>query len=142
MGSQGAALLLLQPVQQQQQQQRGVAGNIASRSSNHTYSSGSSGSSGRQQLVAHHIPAAAAASVVNLSGAGDTLTGGFAAALLQGASPQHALAVGVAAAKLAVEFHLNVPGPQQGMQFDAVEQQAQQLLAKLQVWQFPVGCPL
>jgi sugar/nucleoside kinase (ribokinase family) len=132
MGSQGAALLMLQPQQQHP---------------NHPklpqpITNGSSSRRGRQQLIAYHIPAAPAAAVVNLSGAGDTLTGGFAAALLRGASLQEALAVGVAAARLAVECRLNVPGPSQGMQYSSVWQQAQQLLSKLQVWEFPCGSAL
>jgi sugar/nucleoside kinase (ribokinase family) len=132
MGSQGAALLTLQQQQQHSQQlDRPPHSSINSRGSS------SSSSRGRQLLVAHHIPAAPAAAVVNLSGAGDTLTGGFAAALLRGASLQQALAVGVAAARLAVECNLNVPGPSQGMQYSEVWQQAQQLLGKMQVWEFP-----
>jgi sugar/nucleoside kinase (ribokinase family) len=51
---------------------------------------------------AQHVPAAPAA-VVNLSGAGDTLTGGFAAALVRGRDPVHALALGIAAAQVRVQ---------------------------------------
>lgn len=130
MGSQGAALLTMQPQQHHSQQLHRLQ------------SSSSSRSRGRRQLVAHHIPAAHAAAVVNLSGAGDTLTGGVAAALLRGASLQEALAVGVAAAKLAVECSLNVPGPTRGMRYSSVWQQAQQLLGKMQVWEFPAASAL
>jgi sugar/nucleoside kinase (ribokinase family) len=133
MGSQGAALLTLQPQQHHQHQQQ--LGRLS-------HSSSSSSTKGKGQLVAYHIAAAHAAAVVNLSGAGDTLTGGFAAALLRGASLQAALAVGVAAAKLAVECSLNVPAPSQGMQYNSVWQQAQQLLDKMQVLEFPVASAL
>jgi sugar/nucleoside kinase (ribokinase family) len=135
MGSQGAAFLALQPQQQQQQQQQ-------QNQLRPLQPMNSSSRRGRQQLVAYHIPAAPAAAVVNLSGAGDTLTGGFAAARLRGASLQEALAVGVAAARLAVECSLNVPGPSQGMQYHAVWQQAQQLLSTMQVWEFPCASAL
>lgn len=130
MGSQGAALLTMQPQQHHSQQLHRLQ------------SSSSSRSRGRRQLVAQHIPAAHAAAVVNLSGAGDTLTGGVAAALLRGANLQEALAVGVAAAKLAVECSLNVPGPTRGMRYSSVWQQAQQLLGKMQVWEFPAASAL
>lgn len=86
---------------------------------------------------AQHIPAAPAA-VVNLSGAGDTLTGGFAAALVRGCAPQYALAVGIAAAHVSVQCKLNVPGPEQGLVFEAVDRAGRQLLQQQQVWEFPV----
>lgn len=52
-------------------------------------------------MRAQHVSAAPAA-VVNLSGAGDTLTGGFAAALVRGRDPVHSLALGIAAAQVRV----------------------------------------
>lgn len=88
-------------------------------------------------LQAQHVPAQAAA-VANLSGAGDTLVGGFAAAHLRGCAPAAALAVGVAAAALSVGCELNVPGPQQGLAYARVHAAAQRLLAKQAVWEFAV----
>lgn len=98
---------------------------------------------GRLAVRAQHIPAAPAAAVVNLSGAGDTLIGGVAAALVAGRDPLHALAVGVAAAAVSVQCTLNVPaGPSEGFVFEAVEQAGLQLLSKQQVWEFAVQSTL
>lgn len=66
------------------------------------------GSSTRRTVVARHIPAAPAA-VRSVSGAGDCLAAGFAAALARGAPPEVALAEGTLAAKAAVESAANVP---------------------------------
>jgi hypothetical protein len=96
---------------------------------------------GRCSIRAQHIPAAHA-DVVNLSGAGDSLLGGFAAALVRGLDPLHALAVGVAAARVSVECTLNVPGPDQGFEFESVRQVARELLGKQQVWDIPVTASL
>ncbi len=63
------------------------------------------------------------AQVVSVSGAGDTLVAGMIAALLRGADEQLALAVGVAAGKLAVECAGNVP---QGMCYQELLAVAQQ----------------
>lgn len=96
----------------------------------------------RHLLVAQHIPAAPA-TVKNLSGAGDTLTGAFAAALVRGASSTvEALAVGVAAAKVSVECKDNVPGPADGLGYEKLWGQAQELLGKMQTWHFPVSAAL
>lgn len=91
--------------------------------------------------MAQHVPAASAA-VVNLSGAGDTLTGGLAAALVRGADPLHALAVGIAAARVSVQCKLNVPGPDQGLVFESVEEEAMKLLERLSMWEFPAQAML
>jgi hypothetical protein len=96
---------------------------------------------GRCSVRAQHIPAAPAA-VVNLSGAGDTLTGGLTAALVRGADPLHALAVGIAAARVSVQCKLNVPGPDQGLMFECVEQEAMKLLEEQSVWEYPVQATL
>lgn len=93
--------------------------------------------SGRCSIRAQHVPAAHA-EVVNLSGAGDSLLGGFAAALVRGLDPLQALAVGVAAARVSVECSLNVPSPVQGFEFESVRQLALELLEKQQVWDIPV----
>ncbi|KAF8063071.1 ARL6 [Scenedesmus sp. PABB004] len=112
MGHHGAALLWLEPLR---------------------------GAAGRQALAARHVPAAPARAVVSLSGAGDTLTGGFAAALARGAAPAEALALGVAAARLAVECPHNVPGPGQGLAFAPLAHEAAALLARADVWRVPLG---
>jgi bifunctional ADP-heptose synthase (sugar kinase/adenylyltransferase) len=106
---------------------------------------------GRQQLQGHHLQRqqlspvlqavhipAQPADAVNLSGAGDALVGGFAAALLRGCSPAHALAVGIAAAAVSVQCHRNVPGPGQGLTYARVAATAQQLLARQHTWEFEV----
>lgn len=121
-------------------------GAVAATSNSHQSSSSSSGVAaaavaGRLTVRAQHIPAAAA-TVVNLSGAGDTLVGGFAAALVRGADPLHALALGVAAARVSVQSKLNVPSPQEGLVYAQVEQLGQQLLSKQQTWEFPVQSAL
>ncbi len=108
---------------------------------NITSNTTTSSSSSRQLVAAHHVPAAPA-TVVNLSGAGDTLTGGFAAALIKGASAIDALAAGIAAAKASVECPINVPGPAEGLVYDKVWRQAQVLLEQVQVWHFPVSAAL
>jgi hypothetical protein len=167
MGSMGAALLTLsshsraahsQPKRTSQQQQQqplpqrssGLstqaralllpekAGGSGSDSQSHKKQTGRPG---RLTVTAHHIPAAPA-SVVNLSGAGDTLTGGLSAALVRGTDPLHALAVGVAAARASVQCKLNVPGPDQGLVFEPVQQAALQLLKQQAVWEFPVSAAL
>jgi hypothetical protein len=40
--------------------------------------------------------------------------------------------------QVSVQSKLNVPGPEQGLVYDAVEIVAIQLLGKQQVWEFPV----
>ncbi|KAK6916544.1 Carbohydrate kinase PfkB [Dillenia turbinata] len=60
------------------------------------------------QLYAVHFPALPA-SVVRLTGAGDCLVGGMLASLCAGLNVMQSVAVGVAAAKAAVETHTNVP---------------------------------
>jgi sugar/nucleoside kinase (ribokinase family) len=120
MGELGAAILTLKPHQQQHQQQR--------RPPQH------------QDVVlqAQHIPAQRVGSVVNLCGAGDTLVGGFAAARMRDCSPLQALAVGVCAAALSVQSKANVPGPGEGLTFDAVRAAAQPLLDQQHAWEFVV----
>lgn len=137
MGPLGAALLTLQ---QQPSQQ------AAQTTSDHTSNSFQDSNSrlkqlARQQLEAYHIPAATA-NVINLSGAGDTLTGAFTATLIRGASAEEALAVGVAAAKVSVECKHNVPGPADGMVYDKLWDHAQRLLQRKQTWHFPVSAAL
>lgn len=56
-----------------------------------------------------HLPAQPVGAIVNLSGAGDTLVGGLAAALVCGCSDVEAVAHGVAAAARAVQSEHNVP---------------------------------
>lgn len=93
---------------------------------------------GGAALLAQHVPAARADAVVSLSGAGDTLTGTFAAAVVQGAQPLHALALGVAAARCAVESARNVPSPVEGLQHTALESVAARLLAGANEWTLPL----
>ncbi|XP_009803607.1 pseudouridine kinase isoform X1 [Nicotiana tabacum] len=59
-------------------------------------------------LVAVHFPALSA-SVVRLTGAGDCLVGGTIASLCAGLDVMQSVAVGIAAAKVAVEVESNVP---------------------------------
>jgi hypothetical protein len=40
--------------------------------------------------------------------------------------------------QVSVQSKLNVPGPEQGLVYDAVEQVAMQLLGQQQAWVFPV----
>eukprot|EP00878_Enallax_costatus_P033766 GHUV01037321.1.p1 GENE.GHUV01037321.1~~GHUV01037321.1.p1 ORF type:complete len:329 (+),score=129.42 GHUV01037321.1:2786-3772(+) len=153
MGSQGAALLTLQQQHRHQYDHQPLQQppEIPALGVNPTHMEAlqdeephpqhNSSPQGRQILVAHHIPAAHA-TVVNLSGAGDTLTGAFAAALLTGCSNIEALATGIAAARLSVECRKNVPGPADGLVYDAVHQQAQVLLAQMQTCHFPVSAAL
>eukprot|EP00879_Flechtneria_rotunda_P029486 GHRR01031895.1.p1 GENE.GHRR01031895.1~~GHRR01031895.1.p1 ORF type:complete len:331 (+),score=133.45 GHRR01031895.1:946-1938(+) len=165
LGAQGAALLSLQKASQQQPAKQAAnccscsRSDSANTSNSYTPSSSESnvgtntkcrcgqrtvacGQQSRLHLLAHHIPAAAVPAVVNLSGAGDTLNGALAAALLRGASLQQALAVGVAAAGLSVRSRLNVPQPHEGLVYDSVWKQGQQLLTQMQTWQLPVTSAL
>lgn len=61
---------------------------------------------------------------------------------MRGLDPLHALALGVAAARVSVECSLNVPGPGQGFDFESVRQVARELLEKQQVWDIPVTAAL
>jgi hypothetical protein len=40
--------------------------------------------------------------------------------------------------QVSVQSKLNVPGPEQGLVYDAVEEMAVQLLGKQQAWEFPM----
>lgn len=60
-------------------------------------------------LFAVHFPALPA-SVVRLTGAGDCLVGGTLASICAGLNVMQSVAVGIAAAKAAVEAEANVPG--------------------------------
>ncbi|KAL3627150.1 hypothetical protein CASFOL_028513 [Castilleja foliolosa] len=64
---------------------------------------------GSYNNIAFHFPALSA-SVVRLTGAGDCLVGGTIAALCAGLDLMQSVAVGIAAAKEAVESESNVPG--------------------------------
>ncbi|KAL3638570.1 hypothetical protein CASFOL_017941 [Castilleja foliolosa] len=64
---------------------------------------------GSYNNIAVHFPALSA-SVVRLTGAGDCLVGGTIAALCAGLDLMQSVAVGIAAAKGAVESERNVPG--------------------------------
>ncbi|KAJ0076986.1 hypothetical protein Patl1_36346 [Pistacia atlantica] len=63
---------------------------------------------GGSQFFAMHIPALPA-SVVRLPGAGDCLVGGTLASVCAGLDVIQSVAVGIAAAKAAVEAETNVP---------------------------------
>jgi hydroxymethylpyrimidine/phosphomethylpyrimidine kinase len=70
-----------------------------------------------------------------LLGAGDSFVAGCAAALLAGRDVEAAVAVGVAAARRAVETAANVPsGP--GMELAALEADARGVLAGVQTLRF------
>lgn len=56
-----------------------------------------------------HLPAVQCASVVRLTGAGDCLVGGAVASICAGLDVMQSVAVGIAAAKGAVEVETNVP---------------------------------
>ncbi|GFQ08579.1 hypothetical protein PHJA_003001900 [Phtheirospermum japonicum] len=71
--------------------------------------SGRPESKGSYNNIAVHFPALSA-SVVRLTGAGDCLVGGTIAALCAGLDLMQSVAVGIAAAKGAVESESNVPG--------------------------------
>jgi sugar/nucleoside kinase (ribokinase family) len=137
LGEHGAALLQLQSNVTPASTSRSGGNDSTSSSS----SSGGCSSSGRLRLLVQHVPAATA-SAINLSGAGDTLTGAFTAALLAGSSPMQALAVGVAAAKVCVECATNVPSPAEGLLVQQLKLQAQHLLAAASTWTFPVAAAL
>ena len=62
----------------------------------------------KKSIVLHHAPALPA-TIVNCSGAGDCLVAGFLHGLVDTEDPVHALAIGVAAAKRAVQCDTNVP---------------------------------
>ncbi|XP_059647703.1 pseudouridine kinase isoform X2 [Cornus florida] len=70
--------------------------------------SGTSKFEGRSNLFALHFPALSA-SVVKLTGAGDCLVGGTLASISAGLDVMQSVAVGIAAAKAAVEVESNVP---------------------------------
>lgn len=70
--------------------------------------SGAAKSQRRSHLFAVHFPALPA-SVVRLSGAGDCLVGGTLASICVGLDIMQSVAVGIAAAKAAVETETNVP---------------------------------
>ena len=63
----------------------------------------------RRWIEAALLPAAPAAAIVNCSGAGDALVAGACYGLLDGRPPVEALALGVAAAALAVQSAANIP---------------------------------
>jgi sugar/nucleoside kinase (ribokinase family) len=96
------------------------------------------GGGGRVAVVARHVPAALAR-VVSVSGAGDCLAAGFAAALARGAPEERALAEGTLAARAAVETAANVP-PSATLRAavrDAAAVEAQ--LRSLRVLRLPLG---
>lgn len=63
---------------------------------------------GGSQIFAVHFPALPA-SVVRVTGAGDCLVGGTLASICAGLDVMQSVAVGIAAAKAAVEAEINVP---------------------------------
>jgi pseudouridine kinase len=83
--------------------------------------------------TAVHLPALPTA-VVSVSGAGDCLTAGFAAAKLRGCSDPAALAAGVVAATAAVSSPANVPSE---LSFPQLERQAARLARRAEVLQLP-----
>ncbi len=89
-------------------------------------------------LHALHIPALPAA-IVNLSGAGDSLVAGFAAGRVLGAQEGHALAMGMACAKAAVECQGNVAA---GMTLRQIQLLAQGVLAQASHWTVPLSSSL
>jgi fructose-1-phosphate kinase PfkB-like protein len=93
------------------------------------------------QVVARHVPAAPAR-VRSLSGAGDCLAAGFAAALAAGAPAERALAEGTLAAAAAVEAEANVP-PADALAAVARGQAAVAAqLSRLRVLRFPATSAL
>ncbi|KIY95766.1 hypothetical protein MNEG_12197 [Monoraphidium neglectum] len=102
---------------------------------------GGSGGGGGAEVVARHIPAAPA-HVRSVSGAGDCLAAGFAAALARGAAPGRALAEGTLAARAAVECEGNVPGRAALVAAVGDEGAVTRQLARMRVLRFRVASPL
>ncbi|KVI10779.1 Carbohydrate kinase PfkB [Cynara cardunculus var. scolymus] len=67
------------------------------------------GSSSSSSPYVVHFPAVSSASVVRVTGAGDCLVGGAVASICAGLDVMQSIAVGIAAAKAAVEAETNVP---------------------------------
>lgn len=67
------------------------------------------GSSSSSSPYVVHFPAVSSASVVRLTGAGDCLVGGAVASICAGLDVMQSIAVGIAAAKAAVDSETNVP---------------------------------
>lgn len=86
-----------------------------------------------RNVEAMHMPVLPARAS-NLSGAGDCLVAGFAAAKLRGSSDVEALALGQAAGAAAVQVAANVPD---GLSFKVLQHQAAALLQQATRWQLP-----